>query len=514
MADGLPDDAIQALCEDRVGNLWIGTGSGGIVRYRNRPFEVYSTAEGLAHNHVRAILEDSSGTLWVGTYGGGVSLLRDGALTSLTRSDGLPSDFVVTLFEDSSGAVWVGTDGSGLARVAGDGIIAYGEDSGVGDALVRTFLEDSDGTLWIGTSGSGLFRFRDGRFTAYTVREGLWSNKIFEIFDPTGTDLWLTSNRGVFRVSKNSLEALDIGQIDAIPCEVFGREPGVGNLECNGGYKPAGWLGSDGRLWFGTVHGLAALDPTRVRLERVAPPVRIERLLVDRKSVPVESRVSLPPGVQSVSFRYVGLDFTSPRAVTYRYKLEGVESVWVEAGARREVNYTHLPPGNYRFLVKACNAQGQCTPVPARLSLSIAAPFWRTPWFMAGATLILGACVYSIGRWRQHLRYRRERERAELVRSLTVGMLHELRQPLQVIQSKLEVMQLKPDMLGALVEEILAQLAKLRAILAELDELQYKPELKTRSYARDDTMVDLSSTSGEAASAQPGQDGEEPGGVS
>jgi signal transduction histidine kinase len=188
----------------------------------------------------------------------------------------------------------------------------------------------------------------------------------------------------------------------------------------------------------------------------------------------------------------VGLAYTAPASVTYSYRLEGVEEGWVEAGSRREVNYTHLSPGDYRFEVRACNSEGVCSVDPARLRLTIAAPFWRTGWFLAAMSLTLFACVYSVGRWRQAVRHRRDQERVELVRSLTVGVLHELRQPLQVIQSQIEILELDPATLETGVQALSAQLARLRNLLAELDELQHQPTLRTTPYARDDTMVDLS----------------------
>ena len=492
--DGLPDDAIEGLWQSRDGALWVGTKNGGVARFKNGSFTVLSTANGLRHNEVRSVLEDRNGTMWIGTYGGGVTRIVDGGTNHLGSEDGLASDYVVSLFEDGNGAMWVGTDGGGLSRITAGGITTFGKGSPLEGAYVRTMLEDGSGTLWVGSSGNGLFRYRDGRFTRYTVREGLWSDKIFHIFDPSGTDLWMTGNQGVYRVEKKAFDDFDKGRTKSIPGEVYGREPGVGNLECNGGYTPAGWLGSDGRLWFGTVHGLAALDPARVRLEQVPPPVLIEGLIVDGVPRPVEGAFTLPPGEHTITFRYVGLNFTSPRALTYRYRLVGVDDNWIDVGDLHEVNYAHLKPGHYGFVVEACTSSGTCSSTPAAVAVTIERHLWQRRGFIGTMVALLIVAVYSVGRWRQGMRDRRDRERAELVRSLTVGMLHELRQPLQVVQSRLEVLELRPADMAGVLHDVFEQLDRLRSILLRLDELQHSSEVKITPYARGETMVDLSGT--------------------
>jgi ligand-binding sensor domain-containing protein len=489
VGDGLPDEAVQSLAEDRRHTIWVGTRNGGMARFDGSSFVPLPLP---GRPDVRVIREDRAGTLWIGTYGDGVYLRRGAAaLERLTRAQGLCSDFVVTLAEDRTGAMWVGSDGSGVSRLVEGRVIAPPASPELATAYVRAIVEDDAGTLWIGTSGNGLFRWRDGEVTRFTEQDGLWSDKIFAIFARPG-ELWLTCNRGVFRVRTSALDDFARGRAQAIPCDVFGREPGVGNLECNGGYTPAGWPGRDGRLWFGTVAGLAALDPTRVEPSRNPPLVAIEGLEVDRQSVPLDEEVQVGRGVQRVSVRYVGLHYTAPRSVSYRYRLDGLENDWVEAGTRREVNYTNLPPGRYRFLVEACAGADLCSTEPAALGLVIAAPFWRAWWFLALSILAAAALLYSFGKWRQVLAQRRERERMEVVRQLTVGVLHELRQPLQVIHSRLEILRLRPGELEAGLGDIFIELGRLRGLLGQLEELQLQPFLRTASYARDDTMVDLS----------------------
>lgn len=313
-ATGLSNNIVLAIYEDRKENIWVGTRN-GLNRLRGDSIEIVRTGEGLAHNDVRVIAEDSLGALWFGTYGG-LTRYYQGTFRSFTIEDGLSNNYV------------------------------------------RAIYPDSNGTLWIGTYGGGLNRFQDGRFVSYTTANGLFDNGVFHILEDGRGNFWMSSNKGIFRVRKQELEELAAGKRSRVNSIAFGKEDGMLNRECNGGFQPAGWKTTDGRLWFPTIKGLVVIDPEEITTNALPPPVTIERFVADSGTVALRGVPQLPAGTGRLEFHYAGLSYSAPQRVTYRYKLEGFDQDWIEAGNRRTAYYTNLPAGMYTFRVAAANEDG------------------------------------------------------------------------------------------------------------------------------------------------------------
>ena len=165
--DGLSGKGIKALLQDRTGDLWIGTLGAGLFSYRDERFAHYMTEDGLSSNLITTLLQDRSGTLWVGTSDG-VTRIENGAATILRHAEGEHDNFVLTLHEDRDGVVWVGTR-EGLSRV--DGAHLVPRDKEWTRAGVRALWEDAAGNLWVGLDQGGLGRLRDGRFEAFSTED-------------------------------------------------------------------------------------------------------------------------------------------------------------------------------------------------------------------------------------------------------------------------------------------------------------------------------------------------------
>jgi signal transduction histidine kinase len=216
-------------------------------------------------------------------------------------------------------------------------------------------------------------------------------------------------------------------------------------MECSGGFQPSGCQSRDGRLWFPTVKGLTVLDPAKVRINPLPPPVVIEEALVDEvlepldrtgpqassagRSAPVSARLRVGPGKQRFEFRFTGLSLTAPKKVRFKYKLEGLEGKWTEAGTRRVANYGYLPPGDYRFSVAACNNDGIWNEAGDALALTVLPFFWQTDWFRVSAAMFLLAVTALVAQHvstrRLQLKLRRveqeralERERTRIARDI------------------------------------------------------------------------------------------------
>lgn len=394
---GLLSNSVLSIGEDQAGNIWVGTEHPpGLHKFEGGVFKSYSQSRGFASDSaLRVIFVDREGTLWIGTDGSGLFRHRDGAFSVFTRRDGLPSNLVRVVEQDREGTLWVGT-GDGLCSYRDGRFTGYTTQDGLAHNAVYCMLEDRDGVLWFGTQG-GLTRLANGQFTAYTVRDGLFHNFIYRILEDENDTLWISSNRGVFSLAKQSITAFDTRQAPALVCVAYGVADGLKTAQCEGGTQPAGWKCRDGSMWFPTAGGVARINPGRIRRNDQPPPVLIEQVSVGNQDLDLSRPARLAPGSQELTFHYTALSFLAPEKVRFRYKLEGVDQNWVEAGARRVAFYNKIPPGNYRFRVAACNNDGVWNEQGSTFAFSLAPYFYQTYWFYT-----LGALAVGLAGWSFH----------------------------------------------------------------------------------------------------------------
>jgi len=465
--DGLSHEAVNCVYADGAGRLWFGT-PGGLNRLNGEVLSGYNGRAGLANPGVTALREDSAGALWIGTRHG-MKRLVDGALQSCPEDAGWPTAGVWDILEDRSGVLWIGTaDGlierstEGLVRhTVGDGLpandvraLAEGRDGrlwigtshglafrsggafevaslpqGLLTRIVLALHADARGTLWCGTLGGGLIRYAAGSATVYTTREGFPDNTVYGIVDDGLGFYWLSSNRGLFRVRIAELERLAAGRPDTVSPTVFRHHDGMPSEVCRGFGQPAGCRTRDGRLWFATSKGVAVIDPGRLSTNLKAPPVVIERLVVDGQSIERREHIDIGPDGEQFEFHFAGLSYADPKRVRFKYRLEGFDQDWTDADTRRVAYYTRLPPGSYRFHVTACNNDDVWNRAGASMTLAIVPHFWETWWFLGGAAAavvlgIAGTVRYvSTRRLNRQLRQLEreqalERERTRIARDL------------------------------------------------------------------------------------------------
>lgn len=412
---------INALLSSRDGSCWVA-GAYGLLHFRD-PAKTTDKAElfSLPGANIIALCEDQKGSLWVGMREGQVWRLEDEqwkAQTNLSRA-------VTAIVPGTNGAMWIGTEGGGVYELNGARGIHLDTSNGLLSDLVRTLYLDPQGTLWIGTAGGGLSWWRQGRMATLTTREGLPDNTISEILEDGKGRLWLGSNRGINCVGKEELEQLASGKIPAVYPQVYGRSEGMLSEECSGGFCPAGLKSKSGQLWFPTLKGVVVVDP-QVDLSRMPlPEVLLEEVLVDGVPSsgfqPAGSNVpmlSLGPGKHRIEFQYTALGFEAPERIRFRYRLEGLDSDWVEAGNRRVAFYSYVPPGNYRFHVVACNPDGQWNETGATQVVAVSKYFWQTWWFLGLSFLTLLVLVIGVVRFTVRRRLQRRLQQLEQERAL------------------------------------------------------------------------------------------------
>jgi ligand-binding sensor domain-containing protein/signal transduction histidine kinase len=388
--DGLSSNVVLALSGDGAGNLWAGTPD-GLNRFSQGKFTIYTAADGLANNDVRSICADHRGNLWIGTRGG-LTRMKDGVFRTFTEVDGLPNDLIATLYEDTKGNLWIGTFG-GLSRLMNEEFTTFTTKDGLSNDAVISLYEDSDGTLWIGTNGGGLNRMKDGQLTAYTTRNGLLDDVVYRILEDGRKNLWLSCRKGIFHIDKKELDEFAQGRIPSITPVAYGTADGMMTRECSGGGDPAGWRGSDGKLWFPTIKGVAMIDPERIKTNAQPPPVVIEQIRINDQPIPLRDRIELPPGTTRFDLYYTAPSFVAPEKVRFKYKLDGFDKDWIDSGTRRIAYYTNLRPGAYTFRVIASNNDGVWNQTGAALGLYLKPYFYQTYWFYA--VFVLGLAMFA-----------------------------------------------------------------------------------------------------------------------
>ncbi len=391
VATGLPNGLVTALEEDDEGRLWVAT-HGGLAVFENgrfrKPVDIPVPDRAL----VQAIHQDREGTLWFGSSQGLVSY-KNGVSKLFTTRDGLATNDVRVIVEGRSNDLWIGGSG-GLTRLHGGQFTHWTERDGLPSDNVRAIYEDADGVIWIGTYDNGLGRLKDGNLTRYSMRDGLFNNGVFQILEDARGNLWMSCNRGIYRVSKRDLNEHAADVHKTIPSVAYGKVDGMLNVECNGGLWPAGIKTRDGKMWFPTQDGVAIVDPEAVSVNRQAPPVVIESSLVDHVPAPVAGPLQIAPGKENLELHYTALSFIKSDQIRFKYKLDGLDSDWIDAGSRRTAYYSHMPPGNYVFRVIAGNSDGVWNDVGQSLPVVVLAPFYRTWWFLALLMFAAGAMLW------------------------------------------------------------------------------------------------------------------------
>jgi diguanylate cyclase (GGDEF)-like protein len=417
--DGLGNLCVWSLLADPEGGLWIGTHGDGL--YRMRPDRSIETRNGpdTREQVVRALEWDEDGMVLVGTDQG---LFRhDRAAGTFTVVAGTEGADVYFVDQAEDGAVWIGTR-QGALVVRQSGVEKIDRASGLSSDYVRAILRDPDGVVWIGTYGGGLNRLEGGNVTVFDTRNGLPDNVVSRIVEDPSGRFWMTANRGVMRVSRRQLEAMAAGRATEIKVDLFDAQDGMPVSETNGGSQPAGALLDDGRLWVPTVDGIAIFD-TNVEVENVLPPsVRIEEVVVDGASVETEGSVVLSPGARNLEIHYTALSFRSPERVRFRYRLEGFDERWVDAGTRRVAYYPVIPAGELTFHVIACNDEGVWNEEGATFAFTLEPRFVETWWFyglIALLAALLGGLMIRLRgvaseRGRRRLELQVERRTSEL----------------------------------------------------------------------------------------------------
>jgi len=214
----------------------------------------------------------------------------------------------------------------------------------------------------------------------------------------------------VRRVSRAALEAVAAGTAADVHLRLFGVSDGLKTRECNGGAQPAGWKARDGRLWFATMQGAVVVDPARLRA--LGAPVHpiIEEGAANGRPLDPRRPARIAPGEGRLELGYTSPTFGHTDDMIFRYRLDGFDRDWIEAGPRRVAYYTNLPAGSYRFRLLACRIAGACSAEVTSAEIQLLPRFVETRTFFALCLIGVGLVIWSGHRFRLRSLLARERE--------------------------------------------------------------------------------------------------------
>ena len=440
---GLSTAAALSVLASKDGSVWVGS-QGGLSHWVNGRISVFGGGrEGqksdanLSREGINSLFEDSGRRVWVSTAEGEVGYLRRGRFIKI---QGVPRGTVHSIIEVPSGHIWLSHEQAGLIHVCdgrvleqipwarlgrkdharvlvadpsktglwlgfNHGDIAYfrggtirasfSAENGLGNGRVNDLRFGPRGALWAATE-NGLSRIKDGHVTTLTSRNGLPCEKVVATMQDNDRSMWLYLACGLMRITQSELDAWIANPSNVIRGTLFDEYDGVRSHSATGGYPPLMTKSEDGRVWFLPWDGVSVIDPHNLHGNNVPPPVQIEKITADDKTVEISTGMHLPTGVRHLDIDYTALSLVVPEKVHFRVKLEGEDKDWRELVNVRHVEYTNLPPKHYRFRVLACNNSGVWNEQGAALDFVIPPAWYQTNWFRAACVAAFLAMIWGL----------------------------------------------------------------------------------------------------------------------
>ena len=436
----IPGKRVTALWQDHAKRLWVGVDS-LLAIYERGQFRRIDRPDGSPLGASIAIAEASEQNVWVSVVGADQRLFRIRDLQVAQDFAAVPA--VKLLAADPAGGVWLASNQNlGHSRGGKLEVIPL-QDSG---NLVLGMTVDADGSVWVSTR-RGLAHWNNGRWENLTSRNGLPCDRIFSTIRDNNATLWLYSQCGLIGIPDSELRQwLQIPNrtIKFQVLDVFdGATPGLNT------FQPAVSKSPDGRLWFANDAVLQMVNPGDLRKNGVAPPVYVEEVHADHKDYAVGGLVPLPPRSRDIEIRYTALSFSVPEKVQFRYKLDGRDQTWQDAGTRREAFYNDLRPDRYRFHVIASNNDGVWNETGDSVEFSIAPMFYQTNMFRASLGVVFAAILWGIYRLRLYQLARefsaQAGERARIARDLHDTLLQSFQASVIQMQTARNIFPRRPE---------------------------------------------------------------------
>jgi len=534
----LPGYNIYCMIQDSEGYLWLGSKGGGVAvsmkplqyyrdGYNRITFSLYqydpADNNSLSSNNIYSIIEDQYKRIWIGTYGGGLNLVEERSDQTLrcrhftASNSNLSVNEIRNIFQDSKGRFWVATTfGLNLMKLYQQypdsvdfSVFTYQplSDSSISYNDIVHIFESADGALWFATFGGGvnkLLHLTDttGTFQHLNHSNGLVNDAVFGILQDGTGSLWFSTERGISKFNPLSLFFENYDQDNGLQSDRFSENTCIALV--------------DGRLLFGSMSGILAINPKNVVKTSYVPPVVLTNFQLFNKDVDIHAddapfsmaveyldRVVLKHFQSSFSIEYAALSYFGPHKNAYQFILEGFEEQWNDVGNLTRATYTNLSPGKYEFQVKASGWDGAWNPTPRTLKIVILPPWYRTFWAYLIYSIVFVILAELVRRTLTRFNSMRrdllvERRVNDIKLQFFTNVSHEIRTPLTLIlgpladikahtklpasiRRSIEIMDLNGRRMLRLVNQLLdfrkIQKDKMHLKIREIDVVQFVSEV-------------------------------------
>jgi signal transduction histidine kinase/ligand-binding sensor domain-containing protein len=391
---------VLAMQFNRAGDLWmIG---------RNRLYWLRGTTLGetelpaSAHfTHVNALAFNADDEPLLAVAEHGVYRLQHDRWQAVTLDVELAKQTPTALATDRQGHLWIGYADNRLAKLDDQGATLYTESDGLHVGNVTVIQPNGDDMLIGGEQG--LAQWHNGAIHSLNVANNDAFSGISGVLATPQGDVWLNTGKGVVRIGNAELAAGMQQSEDAPPYRLFDYRDGLPGIAVQAAMLPTAATDGQGRFWFLTNQGPAWIDPRKVASHPLAPPVIVQGVIADGRRYATDTPIHLPKGTTSMQVQYMAASLAVPDRVRFRYRLDGVDKDWQDAGNRRDAYYSNLAPGSYRFHVSAANDDGAWSTQDAELVIAIAPWFYQTLWFYALCVALVVGLIAIFFLWRMRL---------------------------------------------------------------------------------------------------------------
>ena len=500
--EGLGTDAATGVLASRDGTIWVAN-AGSLDQIKNGEVTSIRTGSGLPGHQVTTMLEDRAGNLWVGVDDR-LYLFKSGRFRRLPEPNNQPLGMAVGMTEDNDGNIWAECLGNPrkLVRIrdfqvreefppsqippghslasdphGGIWIATKKGDIGLfrngvfetkfplnpgGDPSNRQIMSMADGSILAG-SENGLVEWRQGKVHRMTTKNGLPCNSVISFIEDKENRWWLHTGCGVVQFPDSELERWQANPEAIVQTRVYDVLDGA--RPTGGPSFNASAYSSDGRVWFATGFVVEMVDPSRLSQKALPTQAYIESLVADRREFKATPNLKIPPNPRDLQIDYTSPTFAIPQEVKFRYRLDGYDRDWHDAGTRRQAFYTDLPPRKYSFRVVASNSDGDWSEDAAKLDFSVIPAYYQTNWFRALCIVVFMSLLLAAYQWRvRHLHHEfemtleaRVSERTRIARELHDSLLQSFHGLLLRFQTVFQLLPERPveakEKLGSAIEQ-------------------------------------------------------------
>ncbi len=393
--NGLPGTQVTSMLEDRAGNIWVGVDD-GLYLFKNGRFRRIPEPNHQALGMVSGITEDIDGNIWAQCSGNSPKLVR---IRDFQVQEEFPRSQVPwgEIAADPQGGIWIATRKGDLVLFRQGVQKKFPMNPNGSNPSVHKIVALADGAV-LGAFDDGLLELREGKVQRMTTKNGLPCDEIITFIQDKERRWWLYTRCGVVEFADSELQRWWNNPEAVVQTRLFDVLDGA--RQAGRTIFNAAAISPDGRVWFATGAVVQMVDPSRLSPTPLAAETYIESVIVDRKEFPATENLNLFPHPRDLQIDYTSPTFLIPQRVKFRYRLDGYDRDWQDAGTRRQAFYTNLPPGKYSFRVIACNSDGVWNDSAAKLDFSIAPAYYQTNWFRALCAIFFLVLLWAAYQWR------------------------------------------------------------------------------------------------------------------